>query len=126
MINQKSESNQNERFYLWWLCPQTQSRDMVGIAYYNEKDGDYRLILNFFPDNNYFLKCIGASSEQCRYRLVAVKERGGKSSRFFQGDGILNNETGEIVIQTAPFSKFLVMTLNGVSSRANLKEENKN
>jgi hypothetical protein len=111
MVTQRNKVNEQERFYLWWHCPQTQNRDMAGVAYYNEGDGDYRLIINFFPDNDYFLKCIGGANDQYRYRLVAVKKRDGKAGRFYQGDGIFNKATNEIVIQAAPFSKFLVMSL---------------
>ena len=108
------DMNKNdERFYVWWHCPHTQNRDMAGVAYYNERDGDYRIILNFFPDNNYFLKCVGGSEDSLRYRLISVKEKGGKGSRFTQGDGILNSKTDEIVIQVAPFSKLLVVNLRG-------------
>jgi len=113
MNSAKELNKQKGLSYLWWHCPQTQNRDMAGVAYYNEESGDYRLILNFFPDNNYFLKCVGGDSESPRYRLVAVKEKGGKGSRFFQGDGFFNNKTNEVVIQTAPFSKLLVMNLKG-------------
>ena len=89
----------------------TENRDMAGVAYYNEDSGDYRLILNFFPDNNYFLKCMGGDTDLFRYRLVSVKEKSGKSSRFFQGDGLLNKTTNEVVIQAAPFSKLLILSL---------------
>ena len=122
MNYQNNNLNEREHFHLWWHCPQTQNRDMAGVAYYEEGDGDYRLILNFFPDNVYYLKCIGADSDQCHYRLIAVKPRGGKGSRFYQGDGILNNKANEIVIQAAPFSKLLVMSLNGIKQN----RENRN
>ncbi len=122
MNNQNNNFKEREHFYLWWHCPQTQNRDMAGVAYYDEEDGDYRLVLNFFPDNVYFLKCIGATSDQCRYRLIAVKPRGGKGSRYYQGDGILNNSANEIIIQAAPFTKLLVMSLKGKKSN----KENQN
>ncbi len=107
-----NEKKLDERFYLWWHCPQTQNRDMAGVAYYNEDTGDYRLVLNFFPNNDYFLKFVGGTDDHCRYRLIAVKERQGGGGRFFQGEGILNKSTGQILIQAAPFSKLLVVSLD--------------
>ena len=108
--------NQTEReyFHLWWHCPQSNKRDMAGVAYYDDADGDYRIVLNFFPENFYFLKSIGSTNDQCLYRLVSVKPRGGKGSRFFQGEGFLNKATNEVVIRTAPFSKLLVLGLDGI------------
>ena len=111
MNSAKELNRQKELFYLWWHCPVTENRDMAGVAYYNEDSGDYRLILNFFPDNNYFLKCMGGDADRLRYRLVSVKEKGGKGSRFFQGDGFLNCTNNEVVIHAAPFSKLLVLSL---------------
>lgn len=127
MNNVDPKDCSDERFYVWWYCPQTKLRDMAGVAYYNEKNGDYRLILNFFPDNNYFLKCLGGgTNEPCHYRLLSVKERKGKKGRFFQGEGVLDNVANEIIIQTAPFSKWLVVSLSESSSHhrpSNSKKE---
>lgn len=109
----------SDRFYLWWHCPINQSRQMAGVAYYNKQSGDYRLIINFFPDHQYFLKCLGGTEESCHYRLLSVRKRGGKGSRFFQGEGVLVNSTREIVIQTAPFSKWLIVSLGEDSPSSN-------
>lgn len=105
-----------ERFYLWWECPKTSQRDIAGVAYYNESNGDYRVVINFLPDNNYFLKSIGGPSDEWRYRLLSVKAKGGKTSRFIQGEGVLNQEKNEVVIRLYPFVKPLILSFNSLDS----------
>ncbi len=117
----KNLNNKDEFYYMSWFCPQTGSREIAGVAYYNEESSDYRLIINFFPENNYFLKCSEVLDGVCHYKLLAVKQRGGASSRFFQGNGVLNRGKNEITIKVAPFSKLLIINLNGQPAR-NQKE----
>ncbi len=121
--NDSNDKNKaNERFYVWWHCPHTNSREMAGVAYYNEKNGDYRLILNFFPDNHYFVKPMGGEAGRpCRYRLISMKpmkERGGRTKIFTQGEGFLDPSTHEIIMQPAPFFKQLVVSLRDESKNS--------
>lgn len=115
MKNQKNHVD--ERFYLWWACPDTQRRERAGVAYYNEEKGDYRLMLNFFPGNNYFLKYSGGDEFYSKYKLYAVKGKGGPKDRFLQGEGVLNRSSEEVVIQVAPFQKLLVINLRENDSK---------
>lgn len=109
--------NECEHFNLWWHCPISQSREKAGVAFYDDRSGDYRVYLNFFPDSRYLLRCMGGSSECLKYRFLSCPKNGGGMKRYQQGEGLFVRPAGEIVIQTAPFSKLLILSLKGKSKK---------
>lgn len=97
---------------VWWHDQQTGERDLAGIAFYNEKTGNYSLRLNFFPNTNYEIQVIGYKNEISHYRIVSFQtnKQGRRTRQFKQGTGFLDEVSGEILIKTAPFNKYLIIT----------------
>ena len=106
------EHEKTETYYLWWVDPNRGTRNPAGVAFFDNEFGDYRLKLDFLPENQYYLRCIGGSTERVQYRLEVVhKNKEGKFLRRVpvgEGSSVPN---GDIQIRVFPFDKELVLTL---------------
>ncbi len=106
------EMEKSETFYLSWLDPQKGTRKPAGVAFFDTEFGDYRLKLDFFPDNQYYLRCLGGDNNVVRYRLEVVHKN--KEGRFMRrvpvGEGYAT-PTNEVRIAPFPFEKELVLML---------------
>ena len=104
------ENEKTETFYLWWIDAQKGSRKPAGVAFFDNEFGDYRFKLDFFPENQYYLRCLGGDNLTVRYRLEVVhKNKEGKFLRRVPvGDGYCN-ALGEVHISPFPFEKELVL-----------------
>ena len=93
---------------LFWVHRKTGKSQRGGVAFYNEKEGDFRLCLDIFPDVTYYLKPVESDGVTTFYRA----ESKGKIRRHKVGSGYL--KTGDqININLGPFSKTLVLQLGG-------------
>lgn len=108
-ILNKNSKNIN---YVWWYDPQSGERDLAGVASYIENSGNYRLTLNFFPDTQYKIQAIGYENKISHYRIVSFQKNNNSKRvrQFKQGTGFLDQVSGEILIKTAPFNKYLILT----------------
>lgn len=106
------ETEKSETFYLSWHDPKTGMRRPAGVAFFDGEFGDYRLKLDFFPDNQYYLRCLGTDNLIARYRLEVVhKNKEGKFLRRVPvGEGFLS-PSGEVRVQPFPLDKELVLAL---------------
>ncbi len=99
------------RFNLWWRN-NNGKRFHAGVAYYNEKRGDYALILSSlemsYKDKRpfeIFLRPIFSDCTSIYYRVEKVIFYKGKKNRLTIGEAFLNEKTdGEIRIMIEPFT----------------------
>ena len=78
---------------LCWINPEDGATFNAGVAFYQEKYGEYKLILNA-PKTVLYLKAVEASEEKIRYQVTApVFRRGQYSHREVVGYGYSNPET---------------------------------
>ena len=106
-----------ETFYLSWLDTRKGSRKPAGVAFFDTEFGDYRFKLDFFPENQYYLRCMGAEGKAVRYRLEVVQKN--KEGKFLRrlpvGEGT-SNEEGEVRIELFALDKELVLNLKDNSN----------
>ncbi len=109
---QISNKNSKNIHYVWWYDQQTGEKDLAGVAYYNEWTGNYNLTLNFFPNNKYEIQSVGYKDDISHYRIVSylLNPQGKKIHQYKQGTGFLDQVSGDILIKTAPFNKFILIT----------------
>lgn len=124
-IQEQSEpetKNQN-MFHLWWVNRNNDKRFCAGRAFYNEKNGDFSLLINLLESSSkepkrdeLYLRAIQASEDQVYFRLEKVIHRPNRTLRFCVGEGFQNKTTGgDIHINIEPltgFNKKLVLSLN--------------
>lgn len=109
-----------EKFYLWWMCRDSDRRLPAGVAFYDEKYGEYRLKIDFIQalqdkqDHQFYLRPIGKVDERFLFRAEAVLKKDGKfAGRYPVGEGYASSDTGgEVHIDLGPFEKILVLSLN--------------
>lgn len=117
LMNQQNQKT--EKFYLWWMDRNRQTRLPAGVAFYEEGYGEYRLKIDFLQalqeaqDLKFYLKSVGASDDRILFRAeAAVKKNGKFAGRYPVGEGYSSKATdGEIFIDFGPFEKALVLTL---------------
>jgi len=117
------ENEKTETFYLWWCDSNRGTRKPAGVAFFDKEFGDYRFKLDFFPDNQYYLRCLGGDSVTIRYRLEVVhKNKEGKFLRRVPvGEGY-RNALGEVRIAPFPFEKELVLVFKEEANENQLKQ----
>jgi hypothetical protein len=117
------EKVKTETFYLSWFDAKDGSRKPAGVAFFDDEFGDYRFKLDFFPDNQYYLRCLGGDNVTTRYRLEVVhKNKDGKFLRRVPvGEGYAN-VLGEVHIRPFPFDRELVLTLKETESEKVAKQ----
>lgn len=114
MIMEKTIDNlKSETFYLWWFDATKGTRKPAGVAFFDNNFGDYRFKLDFLPENQYYLRCIGGSTERVEYRLEAIhKNKEGKFLRrvpIGEGSSMPN---GDVRITVFPLDKELILVLS--------------
>lgn len=109
-------------YYLWWLNTKTNKRFFAGSGFYNDKTGDYSLIINLLEqgheakrNSELFLRPIKVLNNNTYYRLEKLINNKNKSNRVSIGEGWKNKETlGDIFINIEPLTNFrkkLVLTI---------------
>lgn len=96
---------------LWWFDQKTKKNLPAGVAFYDEKFGEYRLKLDIHPDTQYYLKPTASANESVHYRAEVVIKKDGKfHQRKVVGEGQSSSEThGDVFIEFGPYSKLLVL-----------------
>jgi hypothetical protein len=112
----------NSKLHLWWFNPKTNKRFHAGLAYFNERKGDYSLILSSlelsYKDKKpfeIFLRPIQTSASSIYYRMEKIIYCKGRVNRLTVGEAFFNENTdGEIHMTFEPYTsseKKLVLTL---------------
>lgn len=113
-----------EKFYLWWKDRNSDHRLPAGVAFYEEKYGEYRLKIDFLQalqdkkDHQFYLKPIGSVENRLLFRAEAVLKKDGKyAGRRTIGEGVCSKETNnEVYVDFGPFERLLVLTLDRKAS----------
>lgn len=102
-----------EALLLWWLDSKTGKNLPAGVAFHDEKFGEYRLKIDVLPEVQYYLRPISTEGESVYFRVEVVIKRDGKfHQRKSVGEGWSNKETkGDVFITLGPYCKYLVMGL---------------
>jgi len=111
-------TNKSETFYLWWENPNIAKRTPAGVAFYDEKFGEYRLKIDQIPDDQvYYLKPTSSDNGRIDYQVDKVLKRSGRFlKRVETGDGYSDKDSqGEIYIDFGGFGKRLILTFNKAS-----------
>ena len=110
-LNQENQTK-TQTHYLWWLNPQSGKRHNAGVAFFSDEFSEFRLKLDCFPQNQFYLKAIGAQDQRVEYRAEIVQKRQGKFvGRRPVGIGYSNQEGSEVHIELRPFTNLLVLDL---------------
>ena len=99
-------------FHLYWLNRHTKKKFSAGRAFYNEKTGDYQLLINILDSSNggerrdeIFLKPANHSNDRTYFKVEKVMHKQQKVQRFSIGEGFYHQETeGDIHILIPPFT----------------------
>ena len=102
-----------ETLRLWWLDGES-SRIPAGVAFYDDKFGEYRLKIDvlFGDERQFYLRPMEATGDQVNYRVEVVKKRDGKFFRRNKiGEGFHDEKTGgDIFVKIPPFSSLLIVS----------------
>ena len=95
--------------YLWWEDKASGVRTHAGVAFYNEKFNEYRLIPDSLFGNKcqFYCKAIGAKDQGIRYRVEVVKTKRGNfwyRQKVGEGYSHVTNTNGEIHLEIPPYS----------------------
>ena len=114
-IPQKARAFKNETLKLWWYDKEEKQYYPAGVAFYDDKHGEYRLKIDMHPETMYYLRPINANDAQTYYRVeVIIKKDGSFKCRRTVGEGYSNKLTNDdIFIQLGPYKKFLVLGNDG-------------
>lgn len=101
-------------FQLWWYDIESKTDLPAGVAFYEEKYGEYRLKIDVHPNTVYFLRPISSQEKNVLYRVEVVIHREGQAvQRRMIGEGCSSPSTnGNIYIELGPYSKILIMEIN--------------
>lgn len=117
-MEKQSYEMKSEKYDLWWMDCRNNRRYPAGVAFYDEKYGEYRLKIDFLqtiqdePDQIY-LKPVGTTDDRLLYRAEGVVKKNGRfHSRRPIGEGYLLKEgEDEVNIELGPFEKTLILSL---------------
>jgi len=99
----KMKKKRVETNYLYWINPQTKKRYPAGVAFFEEKYGEYRLKLDIYRGKRVYLKPIGSNNGQVNYRLEEAQNRRGKFIRVEMGRGLSQEGKPETVfVEVSP------------------------
>ena len=111
--NDNLGNKKKETHDLSWVEPEkSRERQVAGVAFYEEEYGEYRLKLDMFPLNQYYLKAIGSKEGIVHYRAEVILKNNGKFDRRRPiGVGYSGPESpNDIFIELGPFSKILILS----------------
>lgn len=97
---------------LWWENTRTNLRTYAGVAFYDDRFGEFRLRANVFDEGKQlYCRAIQSENEKVAYRVEIVKKKNGKFwKREKAGEGLLSKETnGEIHLQVPPYESKLIL-----------------
>ena len=106
------KNGKNKPIELWWFDKEEKSYEPAGVAFYDEKFGEYRLKIDINPDTCYYLKPIATQEDQTSYRVEVVIKKSDGEFKFRRpvGKGYSNTmSSGDVVMQLGPYSKLLIL-----------------
>ena len=89
------------RHYLSWFDPDKKQYSSAGVAFYDEKYGEYELRIDSLQ-GKYFLKAIGTNNNKIQYRVEIFKNH-----RYPVGQG--TTKDGDIFMDIPPYNTSLVL-----------------
>ena len=118
-MENNNENGKPEVFRLWWKRKDSERRIPAGVAFYDEKYGEYRLKIDYLQalmdkaDPCFYLRTVGSEDNKILFRAETVLKKDGRfMGRRPVGEGYSSKETdGEVYIDFGPHEKLLVMTL---------------
>ena len=105
--------------HLWWENKDSKVRTHAGVAFYNERFGEYRLKLDVLGnERQLYCKIIGSADGFIRYRMELVKRKDGifwRRQRVGEGYSNIKEVGADVYIEIPPYDAghFLVMTIDG-------------
>jgi len=116
-INNNINKERPETLYLWWLEKDNKRRNPAGVAFYDGEFGDYRLKLDMFPMNRYYLRCVKINDSGIHYRLEAVQKdsNGNFIRKVCVGEGLCSSQGKDVYIKVFSLEKTLALTLKETS-----------
>lgn len=108
------ENQKTKPHLLWWFDKKTNKNLPAGVAFYDEKFGEFRLKLDIHPETTYYLKPVSSQSDEILFRAeVVIKKDGKYLHRKVIGEGTSSRESqGDVFVELGPYSKLLVMGMN--------------
>ena len=99
---------------LFWSNRNRNIRYNAGVAFYNDKYGEYRLKIDLFPYAEIYLKPVSSSDNSFHFRVELIVKR---NNKFFKrssiGHGDFTPQTnGNIQIYIGPLYGTLLLPLN--------------
>ena len=96
---------------LWWFDREEKKYLAAGVAFYDDKYGEYRLKIDINPETCYYLRPIASVEGKRLYRAeVVIKSNGKFKFRRTVGEGYSNDLTdGNIIVRFGPYEKLLVL-----------------
>jgi len=107
-----SQETKAERFYLLWLDDKCGRKYPAGVAFHDEKYGEYRLKIDALSDEKaYYLRPISSQDGTTIFRVeVVIKKNGRFSHRSEIGTGKSSKETNnDIYMDIGPFDRKLIL-----------------
>ena len=100
---------QAEACKLWWSDNEGNKTFPAGVAFYDERFGEYRLKIDIHPETRFYLKSVSCEGDRILYRVdVVIKKDGRFKYRKPIGDGETNSER-DIVMNLWPYTKQLLL-----------------
>jgi hypothetical protein len=97
---------------LFWECPESGRRIPAGVAFYNDRQGDYRLCIDAFCDTKvYYLRPVSMSEGVINFRVESmVNKPDGIRQRREIGVGHASaSEHYPVFMEIGPYDKTLVL-----------------
>ena len=112
-MNTNENFEKPDAFHLAWRDPKSGISHAAGMAFYNEKYGEYFLRIDEEPsEKRYFLKPFSVEDEVTTFRMELVLKRndGSFKKRVKVGEGVQSEQTsGNILINFGSKYKDLVL-----------------
>ena len=108
----ETKNEQQEKLFLWWEYPEENIRFNAGVAFREDKYGEYRLKVDCYPQRRLYLKDLKTDEDKIVFQVEECKKIGDRHIRFEIGYGYSDSKTdGDVEITMAPhFDAKLVMS----------------
>ena len=96
---------------LWWFDKEDKRYFPAGVAFHDEKFGEYRLKIDMHPENQYYLRPVSSTGHEVHYRVeIVIKKNGKFKRRKTIGYGQSNELTqGDVFMELGPHKRSLVL-----------------
>ena len=111
------EDEKEKRLYLYWIDNNSGKRYFAGVAFREEKYGEYRLKIDCYPERKFYLKESKTQEDCIVYRVEECKKIKDCYIRILVGQAYSHRETdGNVEMIIAPnFESKLVLTFDNAA-----------